>query len=65
VRWEGRSLLRLARHDGRWHLVERTIDRVSDRYVEQIADVETGDVMRHVDEPLSEHRAAKRPRPPT
>jgi len=35
---------------------QRVIDRESDRYVERVADPDTGEVLRDVDEPLSAHR---------
>jgi hypothetical protein len=50
---------------GEWRHVTRVIDREHDRYTERVIDT-AGDVVREVDEPLSEHRgrgAAKR-RPP-
>jgi hypothetical protein len=49
-----------------WRQVSRVVDRESDRYTERIVDA-AGNVVREVDEPLSQHRgrgAAKR-RPPT
>ena len=43
------------------HLVEkfRSIDRGKDRYIEKVIDVETGEVWRDVDEPLSEHKSSR------
>jgi hypothetical protein len=49
----------LFRKTGRMHEVERTLDRRNDRYYEHIVDVETGEVIRHKDEPLSEHVAER------
>ena len=43
---------------------ERLIDRKSDRYQELVKDLETGEVIHEIDEPLSEHTghgSAKRP----
>ncbi len=40
----------------RWHRLFRWIDRDANWYTEHITDVETGEVVRSVDEPLSEHR---------
>ncbi|MCC6958858.1 MAG: hypothetical protein IT301_03335 [Dehalococcoidia bacterium] len=34
---------------------QRTIDRDNDRYAEKVVDPETGEVLRDVDEPLSDH----------
>jgi hypothetical protein len=51
--WSGASLFRKT---VRWHRLERRIDRASDQYYEHIEDEETGDVVRHVEEPLSEHQ---------
>lgn len=46
----------------------RIIDRDNDRYLEKVVDPETGEVLRDVDEPLSEHQgrgSAKKRRPTT
>jgi len=40
----------------RWHQLFRRIDRDADRYTEQITDAETGEVIKSVEEPLSEHQ---------
>jgi len=40
----------------RWMRRSRVIDRQGDRYTEAVVDPETGDVIHHCDEPLSEHR---------
>jgi hypothetical protein len=40
---------------GRWHRLERLIDRARNRYREHIIDSETGRVVRHVEEPLTDH----------
>ena len=44
------------RKGGRWMTFRRLIDRRRNRYVERIEDPETGEVIKDVDEPLSEHR---------
>ena len=52
------------RKTGRWMRLERIIDRARDWYREHISDPTTGEVVRHVEEPLSQHRdhgSAKRP----
>ena len=46
----------LHRKSGRWHNLDRRIDRKSDRYTETVTDPETGQVIHHCDEPLSKHR---------
>jgi len=54
------------RDSAEWRRVTRVIDRERNRYTERITDA-AGNIVRDVDEPLSEHRgrgAAKR-RPPT
>jgi hypothetical protein len=50
--WVGDSFYRELR---RWHLLNRIIDRSKNWYFEHIADKETGEVIRHVDQPLSDH----------
>jgi len=48
----------------RWSIVTRIIDRRRGSYDELIIDRETGDVVREVHEPLSQHRgrgSARRP----
>jgi hypothetical protein len=59
----------IAGHDysasGRMVKKDRLIDRVNDLYVEKVADADTGEVLREVEEPLSEHinrGSAKDPR---
>jgi predicted nucleic acid-binding Zn-ribbon protein len=39
-----------------WHQLFRRIDRDADRYTERITDAETGEVIKSVEEPLSEHQ---------
>lgn len=43
------------RKHGEWHHLFRLIDRENNRYVETIKRHSSGEVLRHVDEPLSEH----------
>lgn len=43
------------RATGQWHHLERLIDHENDRYVETIRVLLTGELLSHVDEPLSEH----------
>jgi hypothetical protein len=45
----------LFRKTGRMHELERTVDRRNGHYYEHIVDMETGEVVRHKDEPLREH----------
>jgi hypothetical protein len=45
----------LHRRSARWFKKERIIDRKNDRYFEKIADPETGCVIHHCDEPLTQH----------
>jgi len=54
----------LHRKSGRWFRLERIVDRARDWYREIISDQRTGEVIRHVEEPLSKHichGAARRP----
>jgi hypothetical protein len=44
------------RKTGKWSVVDRLIDWLRDRYTETIWDKETGQIIHHCDEPLSEHR---------
>ncbi|GGA29104.1 hypothetical protein [Dyella nitratireducens] len=43
------------RKGDQWHHLIRVIDRENDRYVETIRVLSTGELIRHVEEPLSEH----------
>lgn len=45
----------LHRISGQWNHLSREIDRENNRYREHIANPVTGDVIRSVDEPLSQH----------
>jgi hypothetical protein len=53
----------LHRGSGEWRRVSRVIDHENDRYTERITDA-AGNVVRDVDEPLSQHRnrGAAKPR---
>lgn len=39
-----------------WHHLERVIDRDNDLYIETIKNPKTGEIIRHIEEPLSEHQ---------
>lgn len=47
------------RKTGRVHTVNRVVDRRGNRYYEHIEDAETGEVIRHKDEQLSQHVAER------
>jgi hypothetical protein len=57
-----------SRSRGRWVQLDRTIDRLNDRYTERVIDPESEEVIHHCDEPLSQHQghgsARKQPTPP-
>jgi len=53
---EGRTGDNLHHKTGKWMLLERVIDRAKNWYKELISDPETGKVVRHCEEPLSDHR---------
>jgi hypothetical protein len=55
----------LHRNSGEWNNLTREIDRENNRYKEIIVNPNTGEVLRHVDEPLSEHtgRGSAKPKP--
>ena len=46
----------LHRKTGHWNKLERDIDRENDQYHERIVEPQTGEVLREVDEPLSQHQ---------
>jgi hypothetical protein len=49
---------------GGWVRISRVIDRQGNRYFEHVEDRNTGDVLRHIDQPLSSHvgrGSARRP----
>jgi hypothetical protein len=57
----------LHRKTGLWSRLLRIIDRQNNRYKEEITNAETGEVLRSVDEPLSDHKdrgSARKPLPP-
>ena len=41
--------------DGHMMRIERIIDRQNDRYTETVIDEDTGETVRQIDEPLSQH----------
>ncbi len=57
-RWESKSESKHSyfKVEGRNHFIERLIDRNSNRYRERIVDVETGEVVREIFEPLTSHQ---------
>lgn len=63
----GKVVTEVFRKTGRLHNVTRQIDRRNNQYDETISDAETGEVVREVHEPLSEHRGrgSARGRPPS
>lgn len=46
----------LYRKTGQWRRLERVFDRLNDWYREHISDRRTGKVIKHLEEPLSQHR---------
>jgi ribosomal protein S27AE len=55
----------LHRKSGEWNKLTREIDRENNRYREIIVNPTSGEVLRNVDEPLSEHtgRGSAKPKP--
>lgn len=55
----------LHRNSGKWSKLKREIDRENNRYREIIVDPINGEVLRQVNEPLSEHtgRGSAKPKP--
>ena len=55
----------LYRATGQWHQLTREIDRENNRYRELIENPQTGQVVREVDEPLTDHvaRGSAKPKP--
>jgi hypothetical protein len=47
----------LFRKTGEWNSLERVIDRENDLYKEVISNPQTGEVIRHCEEPLSQHQS--------
>lgn len=56
VRWEVIQGAEQSRDSGRWVEKSRLIDRDANRYSERITDLETGEVLRDCQEPLSQHQ---------
>ena len=57
----------LHRKSGKWYKKVRVIDRENNRYLETVTDPETGEVIHHCEEPLSDHfghGTAKAPQAP-
>lgn len=48
--------LSLFRKTGRWHLVDRTLNKRNNTYDEEIRDRETGELVHECHEPLTEHQ---------
>lgn len=42
--------------DGKWMKKEQLVDAINDRYEETVIDPDTGEVVHHTREPLSQHR---------
>lgn len=63
--WEASAGAELSKRLGRLVKKSRLIDKVADRYAERVVDPVTGQVLRDVDHPLSEHagRGAAKPKP--
>lgn len=57
-RWEAKSIEKHSHYKAtdEHHFVQRTIDRISNRYYERIVNTETGEVVRCVDEQLTDHQ---------
>ena len=47
----------LQKSTGKWMTKERIIDRQNDKYREKVTDQESGTVIHHCEEPLSQHRS--------
>ena len=45
----------LHRKSGKWYKKARVIDRENDKYLETVTYPETGEVIHHCEEPLSDH----------
>lgn len=45
----------LHRKTGLWSKIVRVVDRLNNRYREHTVDAKTGEVLRSVDEPLTDH----------
>ncbi len=57
-RWECKSETKHSyyKKDDEHHFIDRTIDRANNHYYERIINKETGEVVREVDERLTEHQ---------
>ena len=55
----------LHRDTGQWNKLTREIDRENNRYKEVITNPESGEVLRHCEEPLTDHfdRGSAKPKP--
>jgi predicted nucleic acid-binding Zn-ribbon protein len=53
--FEAKSIWSFFSKTEEWHHISRSVDRENDQYIEHIVD-EAGNVVRSVDEPLSEHK---------
>ena len=47
------------RNTGKWNIMRRVIDRANNWYEETFRDPESGDIVHHTSEPLTEHTKAK------
>ena len=45
----------IRKSDGKWMKKSRVIDKNSDKYFERVVDPETGEIIHHCEEPLSDH----------
>lgn len=50
----------LYRKTGRWSLVWQVVDRLRNRYKKLVIDKETGEILKDVDEPLTDHKRDRR-----
>ncbi len=48
------------RASGRWSVIVRTLDRLNNWYYERITDKETGQLLRQVEEKLTDHGRRKK-----
>ena len=55
IAFDSRSGASYFRKEQVWHHLVRQIDRENNRYVETITVLATGELVRHVDEPLTDH----------
>ena len=45
----------LRKSDNKWMKKSRVIDKYNDKYLEKVTDSDTGDIVHHCEEPLSDH----------